>query len=294
MKSDYLGRFAPSPTGPLHFGSLIAALASYCHARHNRGRWLVRMEDLDPPREMPGAAGLILNQLQQHGLRWDGEVLFQSTRHRRYDAILHRLKAENSAYFCACSRKDIRAMGGRYDGRCRFREVDPRDAAVRVHVPESDCVEYEDIYQGRRECRPGAETGDYVIRRRDGLYAYQLAVVVDDMDQGVTHVIRGIDLQDATARHIWLAGHLGATPPRFGHIPVAVNKFGQKLSKQNHAASLDTFPPRENLKMAIDWLGMPPPANGATVDALIAHAVDNWGGVRLDGIEEKPAPLVYQ
>ena len=295
MSSTYTGRFAPSPTGPLHFGSLIAALASYCHARRHSGRWLVRIEDLDPPREVPGAASLILKQLERHGLSWDGDVIYQSRRHDRYRQVVAQLLAAGSAYPCDCSRRDVQAMGGRYDGRCRYRDdVDPADAAVRVHVPLAERITYDDLYQGRHSAWPGREGGDYVIRRRDGLYAYQLAVVVDDIDQGVSHIIRGVDLQEATPRQVWLSHYLGATPPVFGHIPVAVNKFGQKLSKQNHAASVDACPPAENLRMALQWLGLPLPARDADVGQLVRHAVEHWEAARLAGEASRPAPLVYQ
>lgn len=295
MEPVYRGRFAPSPTGPLHFGSLFAALASYLHARRLGGKWVVRIEDLDPPREIPGAATLILKQLERHGLEWDDDVLYQSQRHRRYDEVLQHLLRDNSAYFCRCSRKDLLAMGGYYDGRCRERRnFGPIGTAVRIHVPESDQVIYEDIFQGYQCNYPGRENGDYVIHRRDGLYAYQLAVVVDDMDQGITHVIRGMDLKESTPRQIWLYQRLGARVPLFGHIPVVVNKFGQKLSKQNHAASLDELPPLTNLRAAIDCLGVPPLSDACEPHELIEHALAHWRPENLHGIESLPAPIEYQ
>ena len=295
MNAPYCGRFAPSPTGPLHFGSLITALVSYFHARQQGGRWLVRMEDLDPPREMPGAATLILKQLERHGFDWDGEVMYQNTRQRRYQEILADLLASGAAYYCTCSRKDIQAMGGRYDGRCRLsRNKEPGHGAIRLQVPESDQVSYDDIFQGRQCHYPGREMGDYVIRRRDGLYAYQLAVVVDDMDQGISHVLRGMDLQDATPRQILLFKHLGAAVPVYGHIPIAINKFRQKLSKQNHAASLDLRRPAENLKSALRWLGVAEIPDTEQPEALIRHGLHHWQSEYLQGKESLPSPVEYE
>jgi len=291
----YCGRFAPSPTGPLHFGSLITAVVSYLHARRHGGKWFVRIEDLDPPREMPGASTLILKQLERHGFEWDGEIVYQSSRLHRYGEVMNRLLGEGAAYFCGCSRKDIQQMGGRYDGRCRhLRIADPHQKAVRIHVPEPEMVVYDDIFQGRKRCAPGRDGGDFVIRRRDHLYAYQLAVVVDDIDLGVTHIVRGIDLQDSTPRQIWLSRHLGADAPVFGHIPVAVNKFGQKLSKQNHAPSLDRLSPIENMRAALDWLGITPPMDVVYVQELLQYALEHWQAENLNSLLDLPAPIDYQ
>ena len=253
------------------------------------------MDDLDPPRELPGASSVILKQLESHGLEWDDKVLYQSTRHERYDEILSGLLEQKSAYFCCCSRKEIQAMGGRYDGRCRQKQsIDVRDTAIRVHVPETDQVSYIDLLQGHHCHYPGKESGDFVLRRRDGLYAYQLAVVVDDMDQGITHIIRGVDLEDSTARQLWLQQYLGAVTPMYGHIPVAVNKFQQKLSKQNHASSLEKLTPLANLQSALTWLGIPPLTDAYRPVELLQHALDNWDIDFLKGIHALPAPIEYQ
>jgi glutamyl-Q tRNA(Asp) synthetase len=294
MSSGYIGRFAPSPTGPLHFGSLIAALASFLDARAHGGRWLVRMEDIDPPREMPGGAEAILRQLQQHGLFWDGEVVYQSTRADRYLEILDGLFERQRAYFCNCSRRRVTAMGGVYDGHCvGRRDVPIDDSAVRVQLPRDTVVSFEDRLQGRQQQNLSDEVGDFIVRRRDGLFAYQLAVVVDDLDQGITDVVRGIDLMASTARQIWLMRQLGATIPSYSHLPVAVNRFHQKLSKQHHATTLDRLPAISNLKLALSWLGFTDIAGCDRAEPLLAKAVADWPAIDLKGVTRKPAPNDY-
>jgi len=291
MATTYRGRFAPSPTGPLHFGSLIAALVSYLDARASGGHWLVRVEDLDPPREMPGADAIILRQLLDHGLQWDGEVLYQSTRLARYEEVMAVLLARGVAYYCDCSRAAVQAAGGVYDGHCRKRrDLGPEGTAVRVWVPAAAEEVFADLFQGRQVHRPGLETGDYVVRRRDGLHAYQLAVVVDDWDQGISHVVRGLDLLDSTPRQLWLQSVLGAPHPVYGHLPVATNTLGQKLSKQNHAPSLDARPAEDNLRQAIAWLGMPPAPQLATPEQLLSHALGHWRRALLAGRRALLAP----
>lgn len=295
MSPGYTGRFAPSPTGPLHFGSLIAALASYLDARAHGGRWLVRMEDIDPPREVAGASGRILRQLENHGLYWDGDVLFQSSRASRYEEVLCHLFDRAGAYYCDCSRQDIQAMGGIYTGHCRGRtEKGSAAAAIRVCIPENTTVVFDDLFQGRQQQRLDEEVGDFVVRRKDGLYAYQLAVVVDDCDQGVTHVIRGNDLLDSTPRQIWLISRLGLTPPVYGHVPLALNVQGQKLSKQNHAPDIDRLPPRENLCLALAWLGIPVLGQLAAIEDILAFAIRQWSRTLLKGREALPAPECYR
>lgn len=205
---SYIGRFAPTPSGFLHFGSLVAALASYLDARAAGGRWRVRMEDLDPPREMPGAPAAILETLQGYGLEWDGEVAYQSQRHAAYQQVIDRLLSQGLAYACICSRKQLEPFNGIYPGTCRNAGHGTEDAAIRVRVPEL-VYRFEDRVQGLFEQHLGRESGDFVIRRRDGLYAYQLAVVLDDAWQGVTDIVRGADLLDSTPRHLYLQELLG-------------------------------------------------------------------------------------
>lgn len=257
----YVGRFAPSPTGPLHFGSLVAALASYEEARAAGGRWLVRMEDLDKPREQAGAADDILRALEALGLEWDGPVLYQSARLERYRAIADDLARRGFAYPCACSRRELEdsalALDGAriYPGTCRRGLPpgrSPRALRLRTHAAP---IGFEDAVQGRVEQRVEQEVGDFVLLRADGVVAYQLAVVADDLDQGVTHVVRGADLLDSTARQIHLQRLLGARTPRYAHVPVAVNAAGEKLSKQSGARPLDLSNPRAELARARRFLG---------------------------------------
>ncbi len=211
----YIGRFAPSPSGPLHFGSLIAALGSFLQARAQQGRWLVRIEDIDPPREMAGAADLILKTLETHGLRWDGEVMYQSRRHARYDEIIDQLYRAGDLYWCRCTRREIMANGGFYNGHCRTLGLSAEGCAARLrqHQPVYD---FEDGLQGHIAVPAALAEEDFIVRRRDGLYAYNLAVVVDDMDCGITEIVRGADLLEPTVRQIALYQTLGGTGTRLG------------------------------------------------------------------------------
>ncbi len=255
------GRFAPSPTGPLHFGSLVAALASWLDARAANGRWLVRMEDLDGPRVQPGAADEILRALERLGLDWDGEVTYQSGRTPGYREALERLSTHT--YWCGCTRREIAdsslglASDGAaiYPGTCR-RGLPPGKPprALRLRVDASK-IEFVDRVQGRREQVLSRDVGDFVLYRADGQFAYQLAVVVDDAAQGVTDVVRGADLIDSTARQIFLQRLLGLPTPRYLHVPVAVNAAGEKLSKQTGAEPLDLSRPEQALRRALAFLG---------------------------------------
>ena len=239
---SYVGRFAPSPTGPLHLGSLATAAASFMHARQASGEWLVRIEDIDPPREAAGATDAILGTLEAFELEWDRSVLFQSRRLAAYDAAAERLLASGRAFRCRCSRSEIRAANegesGRYPGTCRDLQIPPGDAAVRVRV-EPGRVIFDDGLQGTIETDLLASLGDYIVVRRDGLPAYHLAVVLDDAEQGVTTVVRGVDLLDSTAAHVHLQGVFGLPTPRYFHLPVVVNERRQKLSKQTGATAID-------------------------------------------------------
>lgn len=273
----YTGRFAPSPSGPLHFGSLLAALASFVDARANTGRWLVRMEDLDPPREMPGADRLILSTLEQHALHWDGNVLYQSSRHARYREVLEELQARGLAYRCACSRARLATLHHVYDSHCRT-HIPPADqfCAIRLKLPNL-ALRFTDRIQGLQQ-QDLATAGDCIIHRKDGLYAYQLAVVVDDMDQGVTDVVRGSDILGSTGSQIYLTRLLGGRDLRYAHIPVALAADGQKLSKQNHAPALDSGPPALNLCRALATLGQNPPAElvKEAPETIVKWAVTHW------------------
>lgn len=274
----YVGRFAPSPTGPLHFGSLIAAVASYLDARANGGRWLVRMEDLDPPREAPGAAEQILQQLTTLGLDWDGEVLYQSSRLDAYTEVLARLQEGGFCYNCDCTRSQIKAMGAVYNGACRQRITPPQqEFAIRLKT-ESVKINLDDFIQGPYQQNVGIETGDFVVRRKDNLFAYQLAVVVDDEYQGITHVIRGFDLIDSSPRQIYLQQRLQYHTPRYGHVPVIVNEMGQKLSKQHFAAPIDLKNAAQLIHQTLQFLGQSPPqpTQFATAQSQLQWGIENW------------------
>ncbi len=254
----YIGRFAPSPSGPLHFGSLVAALGSFLDARAHNGEWLVRMEDLDPPREMPGAADDILRTLERFGLHHDREVMYQSTRHDAYQAVLERLLDAGLAYPCACTRREIRAAGlpgGIYPGTCRNGLPTGREGrSIRLRV-ENSRIGFRDRLQGPVEENLAQQCGDFILRRADGLYAYQLAVVVDDAAQGITDIVRGADLLDSTARQIWLQRQLDLPMPGYLHLPVAVKPDGAKLSKQTFAPPVDPKQPTPQLARALRFLG---------------------------------------
>lgn len=258
----YRGRFAPSPTGELHFGSLLSAVASYLDACAHGGEWLLRIEDIDPPREVPGATDAILRALDAHGLQWDGEGVYQSRRLEIYQRTVESLRATGLGYYCACSRKEILVSHGSavYPGTCRHRTV--RSGAVRVRAPHAP-VNFEDRIQGPYCQRIDREVGDFVIQRADGLYSYQLAVVIDDAAQGVTHVVRGADLLDSTPRQIHLQSLLGFATPNYAHVPVVVNQSGEKLSKQTGAAPLDCIHPGKALARALELLGQQPPPDAA-------------------------------
>jgi glutamyl-Q tRNA(Asp) synthetase len=274
----YVGRFAPSPTGPLHLGSLICALATYLDARANGGSWLVRMEDLDPPREIPGAADSILNSLKAHGLYWDQQVLWQSQRYEAYAAVVAQLLASGKAFYCDCSRAQLAQHNNIYQGHCRNRKL-PADtpAAVRVRVEGETAISVSDHLQASLQEDVAAAVGDFIIRRRDRLYAYQLAVVVDDAYQGINRVLRGSDLYDSTPRQIYLQQLLALPTPAYTHIPVITNGKGQKLSKQTHAPVLDDDRAIDNLRLALRFLGQSPPAPQVQrLDLLLQHAVEHW------------------
>ncbi|MGY3945172.1 tRNA glutamyl-Q(34) synthetase GluQRS [Aeromonas tecta] len=278
----YVGRFAPSPSGPLHFGSLIAALGSFLQARSQAGRWLVRIEDIDPPREMVGASELILRTLEAHGLYWDGEVMFQSQRHGRYDEIIERLYRAGDLYWCRCTRREIMAAGGFYGGHCRSLGLPPEECAARLrqHRP---VYHFDDALQGRIAVPAELAEEDFIVRRRDGLYAYNLAVVVDDMDSGITEIVRGADLLEPTVRQIALYQTLGATVPDWVHLPLAVLADGNKLSKQNHAPALALDEVRPALWQALAFLGQRPPAElmACTIEEMIGWGIAHW---RLDRV----------
>jgi glutamyl-Q tRNA(Asp) synthetase len=277
----YRGRFAPSPTGPLHLGSLLTATASFLDARAARGEWWLRIEDLDATRAVPGAADDIRTTLEAHGLLWDGEVEQIRDRLDRYTHALDQLARAGLTYRCTCSRSQL--AGTRiYAGTCRARGVRDRQAAVRVRVDDAE-IEFVDRIQGPVRQHLGRDVGDFVVLRRDGIPAYQLAVVVDDADQHVTDVVRGADLLDNTPRQIYLCDALGLDPPRYAHVPLVVDANGDKLSKQTFAARVDSTSAPSNLLRVLDMLGQSPdPAlRRATAADVLDWAIANW---RLEGV----------
>jgi glutamyl-Q tRNA(Asp) synthetase len=282
--SAYRGRFAPSPTGPLHFGSLVAALGSFLEARTRRGEWLVRIEDVDAPRCRPEHEAAILRTLECFGLAWDGAVMRQSERTEAYRAAFERLEHAGLAYPCGCTRKEIAdsALGPDgapiYPGTCSDGLPNGRKArAWRLRVENRE-IAFTDAVQGRVMQNLTQEVGDFVLLRADGLFAYQLAVVVDDAAQGVTHVVRGADLLDSTPRQIWLQQCMGLPTPQYAHLPVAVNAAGEKLSKQTLAAPLDDAKPVPALWRALDFLGQRPPSElcAASLAEMWDWAIMHW------------------
>ena len=324
MPSSYRGRFAPSPTGPLHFGSLVAATASYLDARSVGGEWLVRIEDLDPPREVPGSADDIIATLEAFGFQWNESIVRQGSRTALYEPAVRRLLQESKAFRCSCSRTEIarlqkntassletaatdspspagREQGVRtsysrdpeelhYPGLCRAGPLHPdRPCAVRFLVPEGN-ISFDDAIQGRIDASVAEEVGDFVIRRRDGLFSYQLAVVVDDAEQRITHVVRGSDLLNSTARQILLQRALGLPTPAYAHVPVATDRNGVKLSKSAGAAAINSTRPGAELWRVLEFLQLDPPPGLrlGRVAALWNWAIGHWSLARLRGISSAP------
>ncbi|CAH0527108.1 tRNA glutamyl-Q(34) synthetase GluQRS [Vibrio hippocampi] len=274
----YIGRFAPSPSGPLHFGSLIAALGSYFQAKANQGKWLVRIEDIDPPREMPGADKLILNTLEAYHLYWDEDVLYQSDRLDAYQQQLDQWLNHNQAYLCQCTRKQIKASGGFYQGVCRDKHLtNAQECAIRL-VMNHPVESFDDEAYGTFAINRDLAHEDFIIKRRDGLFAYNLAVVLDDIYQGVTEVVRGADLIEPTGRQISLYKTLDKTPISYVHLPLALDDNGNKLSKQNHAKAIDTENPKKTLLEAMRFLGftIDPSLCNESMDNILDWGVKNW------------------
>jgi glutamyl-Q tRNA(Asp) synthetase len=300
-KIVYRGRFAPSPTGPLHFGSLVAAVGSYLEARRQAGEWLLRIEDVDTPRNVPGAADSILKTLADFGFEWDGSVLFQSHRIDAYVDALDGLKRAGLVYGCSCSRREIADSATRpavdgglaYPGTCRGGLPPGREArAWRLRVND-ETVAFDDLLQGRVTQYLESDVGDFVLRRADGLFAYQLAVVVDDDFQKISHVVRGADLLASTPRQIWLQRCLGYSTPIYAHLPVVANAAGEKLSKQTLAHALASDQATAELVRALRFLGQPVPSelSRATVAKVWNWALENWS---VDAIPRTPAIIVPQ
>jgi glutamyl-Q tRNA(Asp) synthetase len=296
MGTNYIGRFAPSPTGLLHFGSLVTAVGSFLQARSQHGEWYVRIEDLDPPREMPGSTMQILHTLETYGLHWDGEILYQSQRHISYHNAVEHLIERSCAYPCGCSRREIKAiaelgpLGFIYPGSCRSRrQQSDEDVNIRV-ITQDGIIEFRDENLGYLNQNLKSELGDFIIKRRNGLYAYQLAVVVDDAYQGITQVVRGADLLDSTARQIYLQQSLGLLTPQYLHLPIATDPKGNKLSKQSHATPLAIDQPLPHLIAALHFLNQNPPSEliDADLDEFWHWAIEHWSVIKVPKIREVP------
>ncbi|MGK0247327.1 MAG: glutamyl-Q tRNA(Asp) synthetase [Oleispira sp.] len=295
---DYIGRFAPSPTGPLHFGSLLAALASYLDAKFHHGQWLVRIEDIDPPREVLGATDLILKTLEIYGLYSEQNIIYQSQRSDVYQHALDQLIQQKSVFPCTCSRKQLADGAGIHFGNCHSLAQESAsqqfawrfDSKFATPNPPSHASFYDHL-QGNFSQSVAESIGDFVVRRKDQLWAYQLAMVVDDFQQGVTHVVRGIDLIDSTLRQNMLQYALNYPVPEYAHIPVACAENGQKLSKQNLAPGLDLDNPQVAIWRALAWLRQKPPENlrAASVKEMLSWAVAHWQPLRLQHVQNQAA-----
>ncbi|MBQ0724467.1 MAG: tRNA glutamyl-Q(34) synthetase GluQRS [Cycloclasticus sp.] len=277
----YRGRFAPSPTGPLHFGSLYTAVASFLQARASGGKWLIRIDDLDPFRCRPAYATQILKTLEQYGLIWDESVLYQSTRQSAYKIALDKLGSMNYLYPCSCSRKDLIDRGvkhGVYDQYCLQHKPDINQPhAIRIRL-SNDIIEFSDTVQGTLQYPVKQNTGDFVIFRKDQVFAYHLAVVLDDDEQGITHVLRGHDLIDSTAQQLFLQQLLGIKPPIYAHIPVISDAQGIKLSKQTYAEDISLSPVRDTLISTLAYLNLKPPAElfSCHLSDILDWGVEHW------------------
>lgn len=283
----YRGRFAPSPSGPLHLGSLLTALASYLDARHAGGRWLLRIDDIDPPREPPGAAGAIIDCLDAHRFHPDDPALYQHTRSPAYDSALTTLEAQGRLFRCACTRREL-GPGGACAGRCAEAEAEAASGgptSLRVRVTADFAAFFTDLVQGEQSVQKADIPRDFVVRRKDGLYAYQLAAAVDEAFQGITHVIRGVDLMPTTFQQRYLQQVLGLPQPVYGHIPIITDATGRKLSKQNRAPAADIATPLSNLERLLRLLRQPVP-RAETPNELLETAAKCWDRDALFGITQ--------
>ena len=280
LKNNYRGRFAPSPSGSLHFGSLVAAVGSYLQAKSQHGIWQVRIDDIDPPREVLGSAQDILETLQAYSLHWDGDVIYQSHHSQTYEKILSRLTEKKLCYACSCTRKTIKQQGGIYLGCCRDKKLEATDNALRLNILKlnTPITHFYDQLQGDIYLNKNEANEDFIIKRKDGLYAYNLAVVIDDINQGITEVVRGADLLQTTGKQIALYQLLGAQPPHYIHLPIAVTSPGKKLSKQNHALAIDKENPIPTLLQALSFLGhsVPSEIDTSSCTSILKWAEKNW------------------
>lgn len=279
----YTGRFAPSPSGPLHFGSLLTAIASYLDARSNNGIWLLRIDNIDPPREPRGAIESILKTLDNFGLYWDKKEIYQSDRYPVYQSALSQLSEQGRLFYCQCTRAKL-SSSNIYPGFCHSNTSEIPESAVRIQIDEG-VLTFNDGLQGNFNIDKQTEIGDFILRRKDQLWAYQLATALDDSLDGITHVVRGIDLLESSYRQVWLQQILKTPSPDYAHLPVIVGKNGQKLSKQNHAEPVESYGIRNSLLTAFNLLGLPEVPDMETKD-LLDWATNNWDLSRLKNKKE--------
>lgn len=284
------GRFAPSPTGPLHLGSLLAATASFLDARSQNIPWCLRIDDIDTPRNVPGAADDIIRTLVAHGLHWDGTIVWQSQRSAHYEAAVCTLINTGRTFYCRCSRRQLRGITV-YPGTCRQRRHPTPETALRVEVNDAE-FEFIDRIQKRQQNRLFETVGDFIVKRRDGLIAYQLATAVDDGSDEISQVVRGSDLLDNTPRQLFLMELLDLKPPDYAHIPTLVSANGQKLSKQYHAAPVEAAHAQKNLYKILCLLGQNPPVESefSSCEALLNWGIHNWSMDAIPAVKNLPAP----
>ncbi|UAA38521.1 tRNA glutamyl-Q(34) synthetase GluQRS [Paraneptunicella aestuarii] len=286
VSNEYRGRFAPSPSGALHFGSLVAAVGGYLQAKTQQGKWLLRIDDIDPPRQDPEAIDLIQRSLEAHHLFWDESIIFQSQQSQVYDDVIEWLQQQGLSYYCQCTRKQIHAEGGVYLGHCRELNLGSHDHSMRFRN-DAESFEFTDALLGHISFPKNIAGEDFIIKRKDGLYAYHLASVVDDIQFGITEVVRGADLLYPSACQLALFEALHAKPPNMLHLPVAVFSPGRKLSKQGHAQPLRDKLASENLYLALAFLGLPVPATimHDTPENILRWGAENW---RVGSLYAKP------
>lgn len=278
MNTEYVGRFAPSPTGPLHLGSLYAALASFLHARANQGQWLLRIDDIDAPREVTGASDSIIDTLQRFGLQWDGSIYYQSKNIDRYDKIIEQLVAQELVYSCICSRKTLSTLKSSiYPKTCRNSKQQKPPYALRLKSPEVKLI-FDDELQGLQILNFQQEVGDFIVKRKDNITAYQLAVVIDDYQQNISHVVRGFDLLDSTPKQIALQNIFGFKIPKYCHIPIIVDQKNNKLSKQKCAQAVSMESPEKTLFLLLELLQQSPPyqLKKTSIKEIINWGIEHW------------------
>ena len=290
--TTYIGRFAPAPTGAVHFGTLIAAVGSYLQAKKNNGEWIIRIEDVDTTRKVDGADKDILNTLELFGFEWQGEILYQSAQNKHYEEALQQLLKQSLVFPCLCTRKQLAENGSDiYPGTCRHRRLPEKNEHSLRLIARDINITFDDAVMARQSQNIARQCGDFIIRRRDGLFAYQLAVVVDDALQGITEVVRGADLLGSTPRQIYLQRLLGYATPAYCHLPLAVDRDGNKISKSEAAAKVDIKNREALLYETLKFLGQKPPADlsACSMHDIWQWATDNWDIERLVGTDKSLA-----